>query len=117
MLHEMRFLPLPQDLIDRIMQRKFAEAPSFIPHRLMRGVNEDVPTVQRFPQVIYTRAEADEGFILEVTRALDESRHLFRQTHMPYSYDPRVAAAPRAVPLHAGAQRYYRDAGYLEPTS
>jgi TRAP-type uncharacterized transport system substrate-binding protein len=113
MLHDMRFLALPEDLIQRIMDRHLAEAPGAIPHRLMRGVNEDVATVQRFPQAIYTRSEASEAFVYEVTKALDGSRHLFRATHMPYSYDPKTVAKQRAVPLHAGSERYYREAGYL----
>lgn len=112
-LHDLRFFALPRDLIDRIMARNQAEAPGFIPHRLMRGVNEDIPTVQRFPQVIYTRSEAADDFAYEVTKALDAGRHLFRQTHMPYSYDPANVAKSRAVPLHAGAERYYREVGYL----
>src|SRR6266508_5094305 len=73
-LHELRFLPLPADLIQRIIAQHQAEAPGFIPHRLMRGVNEDIPTVQRFPQVIYTRSEAPDEFVLEVTKALDQGR-------------------------------------------
>jgi uncharacterized protein len=112
LLHEMRFLPLPEDLVQRIVNNEQAEAPGFIPHRLMRGVDEDVRTVQRFPQVIYTRVEAEDGFVYEVTKALDGSRHLFRETHMPYSYDPNTVARSRTVPLHPGAERYYREAKY-----
>jgi TRAP-type uncharacterized transport system substrate-binding protein len=111
-LHELRFLPLPPDLIKQIMDRGQAEAPGFIPHRLMRGVDEDIPTVERFPQVIYTRAEAPDDFIFEVTKALDENRHLFRKTHMPYSYDPLNVAKKRPVPLHPGAALYYQQVGY-----
>lgn len=115
LLHDMRFLPLPDDLIRQIVDKQQAEGPGAIPHRLMRGVNEDVPTVQRFPQCIYTRAEADEAFIYDVTKALDSARHLFRSTHIPYSYDPENVARERAVPLHDGARRYYLEAAY--PTS
>jgi TRAP-type uncharacterized transport system substrate-binding protein len=113
-LHDMRFLPLPEELISQIMSRNEAEAPGVIPHRLMRGVNEDVPTVQRFPQVIYTRAEAPDDFIYEVTKALDSNRQLFRQTHMPYSIDPANVAKPRAVPLHPAAERYYKEQGTIK---
>jgi uncharacterized protein len=112
-LYDLRFLPLPQPLIDKIMASGQAEAPGVIPQRLMRGVTTDIPTVQRFPQVIYTTSEAPDSFVLDVTRALDESRELFRLTHMPYSYDPGNVARPRAVPLHPAAERYYREKGYL----
>jgi TRAP-type uncharacterized transport system substrate-binding protein len=111
-LHDLRFLPLPEDLIQQIMDNHQAEAPSFIPHRLFRGVNSDVPTVQRFPQVIYTRSEAPEDFVYEVTRALADGRHLFRETHMPYSYDQANAAKRRKVPLHAGSERFYKESGF-----
>jgi hypothetical protein len=112
-LHDLHFLPLPPDLIQRIMDRDQGEAPGFIPHRLMRGVDEDVPTVQRTPQAYYTRIEMPEDFVYDVTKALDNGRHLFRETHMPYSYDPANVAKARKVPFHPGAERYYREVGYI----
>jgi TRAP-type uncharacterized transport system substrate-binding protein len=112
-LHDLRFLPLPEELIRQLCEEGHFEEPGFIPHMLMRGIREDIPSVQRLPTVYYTRDDVDESFIYEVTRALDEGRHLFRQTHMPYSYDPKFVARPRTVPLHPGAERYYREVGYL----
>ena len=78
----------------------------------MRAGRCRIATVQRFPQVIYTRSEAPEDFVYEVTRALYKGRHLFRETHMPYSYDQANVAKPRTVPLHSGAQRFYKEAGF-----
>jgi TRAP-type uncharacterized transport system substrate-binding protein len=62
--------------------------------------------------VIYTREETPADFVYQVTKALDDGRQLFRKTHLPYSYDERNVARPRPVALHAGAERYYRQAGY-----
>jgi TRAP-type uncharacterized transport system substrate-binding protein len=112
-LYDLRFLPLPADLITELCAEGHFEEPSFIPHMLMRGIREDIPSVQRLPTVFYTRDDVDEGFIYEVAKALDDGRYLFRQTHMPYSYDPKFVAKPRSVPLHPGAERYYRKVGYL----
>jgi TRAP-type uncharacterized transport system substrate-binding protein len=112
-LYDLRFLPLPADLINQLCAEGHMEEPSFIPHMLMRGIREDIPSAQRLPAVYYTRDDVGEGFIYEVTKALDDGRHLFRQTHMPYSYDPKFVAKPRSVPLHPGAERYYREVGYL----
>jgi hypothetical protein len=111
-LHDLRFLPLPEDLVRRICVEGEAEGPGLIPHRLMRHIYEDIPTVERFPQVIYTREEAPVDFVYEVAKALDNGRPLFRKTHLPYSYDDWDVARPRPVPLHAGAERYYREVGY-----
>jgi hypothetical protein len=112
-LHDLRFLPLPEDLIQRLCDEGHGEQASFMPHMLMRGIREDLPSVQRLPNVFYTRDDVDDAFIYQVAKALDDGRHLFRQTHLPYSYDPKVVAKPRSVPLHPGAERYYREAGYL----
>jgi TRAP-type uncharacterized transport system substrate-binding protein len=113
MLHNLRFFSLPEELIEDIVNNGHAEAASHIPHRLMRGIDTDIPSVRRFPQVIYTRSEAEAEFIYEVTKALDDNRNLFRETHIPYSYDPKTVAQPRSVPLHPGAERYYKEAGFL----
>jgi hypothetical protein len=98
-LYDLRFLPVPEELARKLCDAGLYEEPGFIPHMLMRGIREDIPSVQRLPTVFYTRDDVDEGFIYEVTKALDDGRHLFRQTHMPYSYDPRYVARPRGVPL------------------
>jgi TRAP transporter TAXI family solute receptor len=113
-LYDLQFLPLPEDLIQRIVDADEALGPGFIPHRLMRGINEDIPSVERLPQVIYTRAEAPDAFVHEVTKALDENRHMFRQTHIPYSYDPKTASRSRLpVPFHPAAEQYYKEMGYI----
>jgi TRAP-type uncharacterized transport system substrate-binding protein len=111
-LYKMRFLPMPPDLVQRLCNSGEVEGPGFIPHRLMRGVDEDIPSVERFPQVIYSREDVPADFIYEVARALDRGRQLFRQTHLPYSYDPQTVARARLVPLHPGAEQYYRETGY-----
>jgi TRAP-type uncharacterized transport system substrate-binding protein len=32
---------------------------------------------------------------------------------MAFSYDPDVVASDVGIPIHPGAARYYREAGYL----
>lgn len=103
---------MPPDLIQKLCDSGEVEGAGFIPHRLMRGVDADIPSVERFPQVIYARDELPEAFVYDAAKALDHGRHLFRQTHLPYSYDPLTVARKRDVPLHPGAERYYREVGY-----
>jgi TRAP transporter TAXI family solute receptor len=111
-LFNLRFLPLPSVVIERIC-KEVGGVPGAIPNRLVRGITEPVPTVQRPPQVIYAREDMPEDLAYTIARALDESRHLFRLTHIPFSYDPRTASADVGVPLHPGAARYYRASGSL----
>ncbi len=111
-LHNLRFLPLPDDLIAAIC-RDFGGEPGAIPHHLYRGLEEDTPSVYRPWQVIYARDDMPEEFAYTLARNLDEKRDLFRKVHCAFSYEPRTVAMDHGLPLHPGAARYYREAGYL----
>jgi TRAP-type uncharacterized transport system substrate-binding protein len=54
-----------------------------------------------------------DDFAYLLAKALDEGRHLFRLTLLPFSYDEREVAGDRGFPYHPGAERYYREVGYL----
>jgi len=111
-LLNLRFLPLPDDLIATVC-RDYGGEPGFIPYRLLRGVDAPVPSVYRPWQLIFGRDDMPDDFAYLLARAYDEQRHLFRETHIPYSYDSHEAARGQGVPLHPGAARYYRDKGYV----
>jgi uncharacterized protein len=111
-LYELRFLPLPEDLVRRICDEVGGE-PGAVPRHLVRGVDLEVPSVARLPQVIYAREDLPEEIAYMVAKALDDNRQLFRATHLPFSYDPRTVADAHGAPLHHGAAHYYGEVGYL----
>ena len=90
-LHNLRFLGLPEDLLGSMCADLGGE-PGLIPFRLYRGVGRDTPSLYRPWQVIFARDDTPEDFAYLLARALDDGRHLFRQTHLPFSYDPREVA-------------------------
>lgn len=110
-LHNLRFLPMPPDLIDRICKETGGQ-PGHIPHQLMRGVAGDIPSVARPQHLIYSRDDLPGDFAYLLAKTLDEHRHLFRDVFIPFSYDPATVASDQAIPLHPGAERYYREVGY-----
>jgi len=112
-LHNLRFLDLPEDLVAKMCADLGVGAYScHIPFRLVRGVDRPVRTVYRPLQGFLTRDDAPEEFGYSFARALDNGRGLLRQTHIPFSYDERAVGMPVGVPLHPGAERYYRERGY-----
>jgi uncharacterized protein len=115
-LLNLRFLALPAELIQSVC-RDYGGEPGFIPYRLVRGVDAPVPSVYRPWQLIFGRDDMPEEFAYLLAQAYDQQRELFRQTHIPYSYDPREVARDRGIPLHSGAARYYREQGYLSTES
>jgi TRAP transporter TAXI family solute receptor len=113
-LFNLKFLSLPADLIDRLC-RKMGGEPGFIPHSLVRGIDVAVPSVSLSGQLIFGRADMSDENAYTIARALDQGRRVFRETHLPLSYDPNVVARSIGVPLHPGAANYYREVGYPSP--
>src|SRR6202044_1068594 len=94
--NDLQFLPLPADLVKKTGDEKMGQ-PGFIPHRLLRGIWHDVPSMIRLPHGIYCRAESPDDLETDVAKALDEQRHLFREAHLNYSYDLADAAVDIGV--------------------
>ena len=90
-------------------------AQSEIPAGTYEGVDA-VSTVSVGAQS-YTSASQDEALIYEITKALwnDESRRLLDISHAKgRSITPDTALSGVGVPLHAGAERFYREAGLID---
>ena len=90
-------------------------AQSEIPAGTYEGVDA-VSTVSVGAQW-YTSASQDEALIYEITKALwnEESRRLLDISHAKgRSITPDTALSGVGVPLHAGAERFYREAGLID---
>jgi len=51
--------------------------------------------------------------IYDAAKAIDEHRAALKWFIRPYSYDSQTAWRNFDVPLHPGAERYYRERGYM----
>jgi len=112
-LHNLRFLALPDDLLARMCADLGLGAyPGYLPFRLVRGVDRPVRALYRPLQGYLARDDMPDEFAYVFARALDDGRALLRQTHIPFSYDERTVAMDAGVPLHPGAERYYHERGY-----
>ena len=111
-LLNLRFLELPDALIDTIC-REYGGEPGVIPARLLPGVESPVRAVYRPWQLVFGRDDMPDDFAYLLAQAYDDNHQLFRESHIPYSYDPREVARDNGIPLHPGAEQYYRERGYL----
>jgi TRAP-type uncharacterized transport system substrate-binding protein len=111
-LLNLRYLSLPDALIQTLC-RDYGGEPGTIPFRLLRGVDTPVASVYRPWQLIFGRDDMPDDFAYLLAQAYDEQRHLFRETHIPYSYDSMQVACGHGIPLHPGAERYYRERGFV----
>jgi TRAP transporter TAXI family solute receptor len=111
---DLLFLPLPDDLRQKVVAQGEAQLVE-IPFRYMRGVGDKpVPTVGTSGEAVYGRDDLPDQFAYDVARGLDEQHGLLKWAVVPFSYDPATVTDGGGVPLHPGAERYYRERGYLK---
>jgi TRAP transporter TAXI family solute receptor len=111
---ELNFLQLPELLLARLAGMDLGFERAEVPEGLLRGINRRIPTVARPGHAIYARDNTPEDFVYTVTKAMDENRHLLKYAFIPLSYDSRRVWTYPKIPLHPGAERYYREVGYMK---
>ncbi len=112
-IHDLRYLELAPDLRSKLARDLYLEQVE-IPHGLFRGLDRSIPTVARTGTVIYGRDDMPDEFAYTLARAMDLHQDLLQWTHMNFSYNPHTVWKAFDVPLHSGAERYYREVGYMK---
>lgn len=111
----MRFLPLEEPVLKQLAEMGFRR--SVIPKERFPELPAEIPTLDFSGWPVYTHAEVAEEFIYEFCRALDARKaHIAWQEPGPLPLATMcrdTEAGPLEIPLHPGAERYWREAGYL----
>jgi len=112
----MRLLPIDADATAKLVDMGLR--PDAVPRSKFPMLPADVPTVDFSGFAVFTHADTPEPFVYDFTRALD-----VRKDRIPTQYPGPLPVetmcrdteeGPLGVPLHPGAERYWREAGYLE---
>jgi TRAP transporter TAXI family solute receptor len=109
---ELNYVELPEELLARLAELEWYDRGT-IPVGLLPGIERPIPTVVRTGTVVYTRSDVPDDFAYDVARAMDEQQHLLQWSQLFFSYNVHSVWRAYEVPLHPGAERYYRDVGYL----
>ena len=110
----MSFLPLDDHVFDHMA--KFGFRKSIIPKEKFKGLTADVPALEFGGWALYCRADLPEDLAYQIVKAIDQ-----RRDSIPVDGDKldmsRICRdteeGPLCIPLHPGAERFYKDAGYL----
>ncbi|WP_247873155.1 TAXI family TRAP transporter solute-binding subunit [Azospirillum sp. TSH64] len=109
-----RLVPLDGEPADRLLRGQRFYIEQEIPANAYPG-SAPTPTLSLGAELL-TRADRDPDLIYGVVRALwhENTRRVLADGHpQGRNFDPARAVANVSVPLHPGAERFYREAGLL----
>nr|WP_206692220.1 TAXI family TRAP transporter solute-binding subunit [Azospirillum sp. INR13] len=109
-----RLVPLDGEPADRLLRTQRFYIEDEIPANAYPG-SAPTPTLSLGAELL-TRADRDPNLIYGIVRALwhENTRRLLADGHpQGRNFDPARAVANVSVPLHPGAERYYREVGLL----
>lgn len=113
---EIELIPIDGEEAQGILDEYTFFAENTVPGGTYEGVEDDVTTLSVGAQWI-TSAEQPEELIYEITKALwnDSTRALLDAGHAKgREITAETALDGVGIPLHPGAERFYREAGLLE---
>jgi TRAP transporter TAXI family solute receptor len=105
-------IPIPAEVVTRINEAAYQTG--IIPANTYTGQTADVPTiaVQNF---LVTHEGVPADTVYKMTRAMFENQDTLSAAHAAAkAIRKETAARGSPVPLHPGAERYYREAGLLK---
>lgn len=114
--HGFRYLPVDGAIRKRMV--KMGYRPSVVPKSRFQGMPEDVSTVDFSGWPMVVLADMPEDVAYALCEAIEARKDLMpTDNYKPLDIAQLCAndeEAPYDVPLHPGAERFYRDRGYLK---
>lgn len=110
---KIRLLPLPKEVI-KWMVEKYSLAVGEIPVGSYGVVDKPVPTILHI-SCIGAHAGVPEDVVYTITKILCENPDRVHAIHASAkTFDPKVAWENLGAPLHIGAEKYYKEKGYMK---
>jgi TRAP transporter TAXI family solute receptor len=113
---KLRMIPVSDDEFKKMKELNAGFVQHVIPKATYAqyGVDEDVKTIQA-PTILIASAKTPADVIYRVAKAVVESREDFaRVTAAMKGVSAKDMAQNHGLPMHPGAERYYREAGLLK---
>ncbi len=111
---DLYFLELPEDLLKLVAQQNIDAEFVEVHHSLLRGVDRRIKTLGRSGESVFARDDTPEQAAYDLAKAIDENHGALKWFIRVYTYDPKTVWQNFGVPLHPGAEKYYREVGYMK---
>jgi TRAP transporter TAXI family solute receptor len=110
---KIKLVALPEDLIGALV-KKYSLARGEIPVGSYGVVSQPVPTVLHISSIA-VHAGVPEDVVYTITKVLCENADRVREIHASAkTFDPPNAWKNLGAPLHKGAEKYYKEKGYMK---
>lgn len=114
---DLTFLPIDQDVLQSL-ERKYGVRSTVIPKGRLRGVDTDLPAIDFAGWILYCREDLPDDLVYMTVRAIEQQRAQIESLFQPgqgLTGDVDVAHLWQGteLPLHPGAERFYREKGYM----
>lgn len=112
---KVRLLPVSKVALD-VLREEFGAFSTKIAAGTYSFVKEDIPTYGDF-YLLIARADLDDDVAYAVAKAIANQVEFLHSVHQclgAISPEYMLKNIPQGVPLHPGAERYYREAGLLK---
>jgi hypothetical protein len=115
---DLTFLPIEQDVLQSL-ERKYGVRQAVIPKGALRGVTSDVPTIDFANWIFYCREDLPDRLVYLTLKGIDEQRAQIESLFQPHQgltgpIDLSTLWQDVELPLHPGAEQYYREKKYLK---
>jgi TRAP-type uncharacterized transport system substrate-binding protein len=110
------YLPIEGDVLKRLAAMGYRN--SIVPKSRFRGMPNDVPTVDFSGWPMVVRADMSDDVAHALCEAIEKRKDLIPTDNFKPLDIGQLCAndgeAPFDIPLHPGAERFYRERGYLK---
>lgn len=110
---DLYFIELPEDLLIKIAEQNVDSEIVIARNQLLRGMDRRIITLGRSGESVFARDDTPEQAAYDLAKAFDENRGALKWFIRVYTYDSHTVWQNFGVPLHPGAERYYREVGYI----
>jgi uncharacterized protein len=112
--HNLRFLDLPETVLEKLASDEtLGVKRAVVKWGFLRGVDRPIATLARSGHAVFARDDMPTQAGYDVAKAIDQHHDALKWYIRPYSFDSRTVFENMGVPLHPGAERYYRETGQL----
>jgi len=111
---ELNFLPASDEVIKKMMEYGFEK--SILPAKVFKGQDKEVPYVG-FPSILIGHKDLPSEVAYLLTKTIIENKEALKKAHAGFkNFIPEQAWRfdRYGIPLHPGAEKYYRDKGMMK---